>query len=206
MKKLFSGKRLIVLLALIIAAGVAVAVRSCAAREKPDLTLTYIGENYFSSDRFYDARRLIEDNIDDVNGDGKRIAEIAVISFGTNITGAQEQNNLTRLTMSIGGGESRVYIMDKAYAARFADSEALADVAGLASGGKVLTNESGKAYAVSVEGNPVLERLGLSDTEDVYIALRAVSEMDGINFENIDAIDASARKAFEYIIKNNINN
>ena len=96
--------------------------------------------------------------------------------------------------------------MDKAYAARFADSEALADVAGLASGGKVLTNESGKAYAVSVEGNPVLERLGLSDTEDVYIALRAVSEMDGINFENIDAIDASARKAFEYIIKNNINN
>ncbi len=205
MKKLFSGKRLIILLALVITAGVAVAVRSCAAREKPDLTLTYIGENYFSSDRFYDARRLIEDNIDDVNGDGKRVAEIAVISFGTNITGAQEQNNLTRLTMSMGGGESRIYIMDKGYAVRYADSEVLADVADFASG-DALTNADGKVYAVSVEGNPVLERLGLSDSEDVYIALRAVTEMDGVNFKNIDAIDAAARKAYEYIIKNNINN
>ena len=205
MKKLFSGKRLIILLALVITAGVAVAVRSCAAREKPDLTLTYIGENYFSSDRFYDARRLIEDNIDDVNGDGKRVAEIAVISFGTNITGAQEQNNLTRLTMSMGGGESRIYIMDKGYAVRYADSEVLADVADFASG-DALTNADGKVYAVSVEENPVLERLGLSDSEDVYIALRAVTEMDGVNFKNIDAIDAAARKAYKYIIKNNINN
>ncbi len=186
--------------------GVAVAVYSCAARVEPDITLSYIGENYFSSEDFYDNSSELNDVAGDVNGDGKSNVEIVTISFGSNLTSGQEQNNLTRLTMSMGGGQSRVYIMDKAYCLRYADDEILADVSDYAEGcADVLVNESGKVYAVGVEGNPLLKKLGLDDTTDVYIALRFVTEMDGINFKNIDEIDAAAREIYQYIIKNNIN-
>ena len=200
MRKFFSGKRLTVIFIFVLIIGVIVAVRSCAGRKKPDMIITYIGENYFDSDRFYAESDRLSGGIDDVNGDGERIAELVTISFGTSLTQSQEQNNYTRLTMSIGGGESRVYIMDKAYAARFADSEFLADVSEYA-GEDALINDAGKVYGISVEGNGLLRSLGLDDTENVYIALRAVTELDSATNDNIARIDAGARKILQYIIE-----
>lgn len=205
MKKVFSGGTLTLIFVAAVVIGVAVAVHSCVAREKPDLTLTYVGENYFDSDLFYSSANLLSDGLDDVNADGKKTADLVTISFGANLTQGQEQNNISRLTMSIGAGESRVYLMDKAYCLRYADSEFLADVSPFAGDREVLVNDAGKVYAVSVEGNTLLESLGLDDTENVYLTLRAVTEIDGVSFDNIGAIDACAKKLYRYIINNNIN-
>ncbi len=199
-------KLLCIILAAAIVLGVVVAVRSCVTRIEPDLTLSYIGESYFDSEKFYAEASLLEDKIEDVNGDGNKKVELAVIAFMSALTASQEQNNLTKLTMSMGSGQSRVYLMDEAYCMRYADSEFLADLSEYADGAaSVLQNSEGKIYGISVAGNPLLAQIGLADTEGVYIALRAVTELDGVNFKNIDDIDKQARVLLRYIINNNNN-
>lgn len=104
----------------------------------------------------------------------------------------------------MGQGESRIYIMDKAYCLRYEDDEILADLSEyLPDGADALVNSQGKIYAIGVEGNSVLEELGLFDTENVYIALRAITEMDYVNFKSPtpEEIDKTARNVIEQIIK-----
>lgn len=197
--------KLYIIAAAAIVLGVIAAVHSCVTRVEPDITLSYIGENYFDSNKFYNMASELENIIDDANGDGQKNVEIVVISFNSTLTASQEQNALTRLTMSMGGGKSRVYLMDKAYCMRYADDEILADLSEYADGAAdILMNDRGKIYGIGVAGNPLAEKLGLDDTEGVYVALRAVTEMDGVNFKNIDSVDEQARRIIKYIINNNI--
>ncbi len=204
MKKFFSGKRLYIILAAALILGIAVAVKSCSSRKKPDLVVSYIGENYFSSEQFYENISVLADEIDDINDDGKKEIEFSNISFGSNLTASQEQNNLTKLTMSMGQGESRIYLMDKAYCMRYADNEILADLTDYApDGAKVLTDNSGKIYGICVEGSQLVQSLGLDDTEEVYVSLRAITEMDYVNFKDPspEEIDKTARTVLELLIK-----
>ncbi len=205
LKVFFSGRRLYIILAVAALLGVIVAVRSCTSRVKPDLIISYIGENYFSSEAFYDNVSVLEEVIDDINGDGKKYIEISVIPFTSNVTAAQQQSNLAKNTMSVGQGKSRVYIIDKAYAQNiYKNQDVLADLSDFVSeGDDVLTDENGVVYAISVEGNKLLEKLGLDDSEDVYIALRKITEMDHVNYKNPGPEEMT--KVAEAVIKQIIN-
>ncbi len=195
-----------ILLAIAVILGAAVAVKSCVERVKADITVSYIGESYFDSELFYENSSLLDEAVGDVNGDGKINTEIVVISIGTSLTSSQEQANLAKMSVSMGQGESRVYLMDKVYCQRYADEEILADLSDFRADSSVtdvLVNSSGKVYGISVEGNPLVEKLGLSDTKDVYLALRSVTEMDSVNFKNIEKIDEAAKNTAKLIISNN---
>ncbi|MGN1098509.1 MAG: hypothetical protein ACI4SS_06410, partial [Clostridia bacterium] len=184
--------------------GVIAAVHSCSSRIEPDLTISYIGENYFDSEKFYREIPALEETIEDINGDGQKKIEIVYISFSSNLTASQEQSNLSKLTMAMGQGESRVYLMDKTYCQRYAESEILADLSDyVPDGAEVLTDSNGQVYAISVEGNPIVENLGLDDTEGVYIALRAITEMDYVNYKNPgpEEMDKTARSIIKQIIE-----
>lgn len=184
MKKFFSGKRLYVILVILTLLGVIVAVRSCTERVEADLTIAYIGEKLFNSDVYYPAAEEIEAEIDDINGDGKRKIELVTITFNNNLTSAQEQSNMAKMTMTMGQGQSRLYFMDKNYCEYYADDEILADLSAFAEGNDVLINDQGKVYGVSVADNAVLKRLGMDDSEGVYAAVRAITEMDYVNYKN----------------------
>ncbi len=201
----FSGRRLYVILAVAALIGVIVAVRSCTDRVEPDLVISYIGENYFDSEAFYDNVSTLEAVIDDINGDGKKYIEISVIPFTSNVSAAQQQSNLAKNTLSVGQGQSRVYIIDKAYCQNiYENQDVLADLSDFVrEGDDVLTNENGVVCAISVEGNRLLEKLGLSDTEDVYIALRKITEMDYVNFK--DPGPEEMTEVAEAVIKQIIN-
>lgn len=204
MKKFFSGKRLYIILAVAAILGIIVAVRSCSSKVEPDLVISYVGENLFSSDKFYENIPTLRDVIDDVNGDGKKEIELATITFTTNITASQEQANMSKMNMSMGMGESRLYLMDKQYCQHYADtdSEFIMDLTGLIPDGMdVITNDQGKIYGVSVENNAVLEKLGL-DTTEVYASLRAITKMDHINFKNPgpEEMNKAAEDVLLYII------
>lgn len=198
------NKKWFIFLAIAVILGIIVAAKSCASRVEADVVVSYIGEGYFSSEDFYANAKKLEDAIDDINGDGIKKAEAVSISFSSNLTAAQEQANLTKMSMSMGHGDSRVYIMDKNYCMRYADEEILADLSEFDFGdAKTLVNSKGEVYGVCIKDNSLVKELGVDDTENLYIALRAVTEMDEINFKNIDAIDENARKIIELIIKNN---
>ena len=205
MKNFFRGKRLCIILVIITVIGIIVAVRSCTEKVDADLTIAYIGDELFNSDVFYPAAPEIEAEIDDINGDGKRKIELVTITFNKNITFSQEQSNMAKMTMSMGQGQSRLYFMDKEYCERYADSEILMDISDIAGGREVLTNEQGKVYAISMNGNNNLRRLGLIDTSEVYAAVRAITEMDYINFKNPgpEEMNEAAMDVLMYILNHN---
>ncbi len=203
MKKFFSGKKLYVILIVLTFIGVLVAVRSCTERVEADLTVAYIGEGLFNSDVFYPASHEIEDVIDDINGDGERNIELVTITFNNNITASQEQSNMSKMTLTMGQGQSRLYFFDKNYCNYYADSEILADLSDFAGDNDVLVNSEGKVYGVSVSNNPVLKRLGL-DGGEVYASIRAITEMDYVNYKNPgpEEMNKAAEDVLLYILEN----
>lgn len=198
------NKKWFILLFFAVLLGVIVAAKSCASRVEADLVISYIGEGYFDSEAFYANVSPLEDALDDITGDGAKKAEAVSISFSSNLTAAQEQANLTKMSMSMGHGDSRVYFIEKNYCMRYAEQDILADLSEFDFGeAKTLSNSKGEIYAVSIRDNPFVKELGIDDTENLYIALRKVSEMDTVEFENIADIDRNARKAVELIINKN---
>ncbi len=199
---------MVVILAVVALIGIIVAVRSCARRVEPDLTISYIGENYFNSDAFYENVSTLKDAVGDINGDGKKEIELAVISFTTNLTASQEQSNNIKLQMSMGQGQSRLYLMDKQYCQHYIDENdeipVLADLTDYAPEGvKTLADSEGRVRGIDVSGSRVLAKLGLSDSKDVYIAMRTITEMDYVNFKNPtpEEMNKAAEDVLMYILE-----
>ena len=206
MKKFFSGKRLLIILAAATIIGVVVAVHSCSNRVEPDLTISYIGEGYFSSDEFYAAVPMLGDVIEDINGDRKKEIELVTINFNSNLTASQQQSNMAKMTMSMGQGKSRLYFMDRQYCEYYADEEILVDLTELVpEGAQTLVNSKGEVYGISIEGNPVMRELGLYDTENVYVAMRAITEIDYVNYKNPgpEEMNKAAEDVLLYIVNYN---
>lgn len=200
---------MVVILAIIILIGVIVAVRSCTQRVEPDLVISYIGENYFSSETFYNNSRELASAVPDINGDGENEVELTVISFNSNLTAAQEQSNNAKMTMSMGQGKSRLYLMDEQYCQHYIDEAdeipVLADLTDLAPEGVgTLSDSEGRVYAIDVSGNALLKKLGLDETDGVYAAMRAITEMDYVNYKNPtpEQMNKAAEDVLLYILNN----
>ena len=97
MKKFFSGKRLVIILAAVILIGVIVAVKSCTDRIEPDLTISYIGENYFNSDTFCEKSYKLAEAVPDINGDGAKEVELTVMRL------SQEEYKDMKFTVTVAG-------------------------------------------------------------------------------------------------------
>lgn len=187
-----------VILALIVAVGIIVSIKSCVDREEPDLTIAYVGYDFVNMTLFEENRGEVEEIIGDVDGDGKAVCEMVEISFNENLTSADLSNSKQKLTNAVGQGSARVYIMEKSFVENNKDNEVFADLSYLSGDG--ITNSEGETVGIDVSGSEMLAMLGIENTEGLYLAVRKVSEMDSVWDKDIDETDAAARRAAEYIL------
>jgi hypothetical protein len=87
--------------------------------------------------------------------------------------------------------------MEKSFFDSNKDSGVYADLSYLSEDG--LKNSDGEIIGIDVSGNEKLEKLGIK-TDGTYIALRAVTEMDGVWNKNVEKTDEAARRLVEYIL------
>lgn len=191
-------KRYKIILALIAAVGVGVCIKSCVDREKADLTLAYIGHGFVDRELFKENRGELENAVGDVDGDGKAVCGIEEISFNENLAPADFSNAMQKLTNAVGQGSARVYITEKSFVEDNKDNDVFADISYLSEEG--IKNSAGEVVAIDVSGCEKIAMLGIENGEGMYIAVRKVSEMDSVWYENTDGIDAAARRAVQYLL------
>ncbi len=187
-----------VILALIVAVGIAVSIKSCVDREEPDLTIAYVGHDFVNMTLFEENRGELEEIIGDVDGNGKAVCEMVEISFNENLSTADLSNARQKLANAVGQGSARVYIMEKSFVEDNKDNEVFADLSYLSGDG--ITNSEGETVGIDVSGSEIPAMLGIENTQELYLAVRKVSEMDHVWDKNIDETDAAARRAAEYIL------
>jgi hypothetical protein len=190
-------KRYKIILALIVTVGIIVSVRSCVVREEADLTIAYIGHDFVNRSLFEENRDEINAIVGDVDSNGTQICDITEISFNENLSTADLSNAKQKMAYALGQGNARVYIMEKSFFDSNKDSGVYADLSYLSEDG--LKNSDGEIIGIDVSGNEKLEKLGIK-TDGTYIALRAVTEMDGVWNKNVEKTDEAARRLVEYIL------
>jgi hypothetical protein len=190
-------KRYKIILALIVTVGIIVSVRSCVVRKEADLTIAYIGHDFVNRSLFEENRGEINAIVGDVDSNGTQICDITEISFNENLSTADLSNAKQKMAYALGQGNARVYIMEKSFFDSNKDSGVYADLSYLSEDG--LKNSDGEIIGIDVSGNEKLEKLGIK-TDGTYIALRAVTEMDGVWNKNVEKTDEAARRLVEYIL------
>lgn len=191
-------KRYKIILAVIVAVGIAVSVKSCVDREKADLTLAYVGHNFVNRTLFEENRAELCEAVGDVDKNGKAVCGIMEISFNEELSSADRSNSDRKLAAAVGQGEARVYIMEKSFVMKNRDSDVFADLSEFS--GERILNSAGEAVGIDISGNEKLKNLGIDCGEGMYLALRRVSEMDAVWDKNIDETDKAARRAAEYLL------
>ncbi len=186
-------------LVVIVVLGVAVCVKSCVDKTEADLKIAYIGYDFIISDTFDENAEEISSLVGDINGDGEAIADIIEISFNDSLSASDLENSRQKKTSALGSGTSRLYLIDK----EFVDQEAQSDYeifADISSLGEGITNSKGQTIAISLENNEKVKLLGVRDTTNLYLAIRVVSEMDGILYKNIEEQNAAAERIAAWIL------
>ena len=143
----------------------------CANRTDYDLQADIITENKVSSESIDSLTALIQDNIDDITGNGKNEAYVTYLDMGESSDPQFVQAMQTKYMVEIGYGESYIFLVSKEYADRLIDTEVF----------EVSTSWTDKAsykgYCISLEGNKLLEDAGF-DTSDLYIGIVKLREND----------------------------
>lgn len=187
-------------IAAVIVIGITVCVKSCADRREADLRMAYIGYGFVNMEKFEGAEGLFE-AVGDVNGDGAAICEMVEISFNETLSSADFANSQQKLMNAVGNGNSRVYIINKKFLDANLENDVFADISFFARpSDKEVTDAEDKTIAISLEGNEKIKELGIDQNEELYIAVRKVSEMDGVMYKNIEELDAAAQRAVQYIL------
>lgn len=186
-----------VLIAIVVFLGLIVCVKSCIDRKTPDITLAYIGDGFIDRTLFEENMKNLSPFCADIDSDGEINIDMMEISFSEELGQADRQNASQRMANAVGAGVARVYFIEEKYVINNASSGVFADIAALGDGFK---NAEGQVVAVSVKGNEKVRELGIEPDEDLYIAVRIVSEIDEVTDKNISAKHASAMKIAEYIL------
>ena len=169
-------------LLLVVIIGVLVAVKSCIDKKEADITMAYIGDDFVDFPAFEIGREALAALCDDINNDGEVWIDMTEISFSDQLGQGGRQNSFQKLTSAVGMGTARVYILEEKYVISNVSSGVFADLSHLGEG---FVSPDGKTVAISVEGNKTVESLGIKASEDMYIAVREVSEMDTVTDKNI---------------------
>ena len=158
------------------------------------------GEEHFASayrELFEENINLITKECSDLTGDGRFNVELMEISFSEQLGYADKSNSTQKMTNAIGMGTARLYIMDKSHVLSNKDKGVFADVSHFGEG---IVNTNGETVAVSLKGNKILDKLGIDSTEELYLALRIVSEVDAVMDKGILKKDEAVRKMAEAIL------
>lgn len=141
----------------------------------PDLSLAYVGKNYINVQTFKDSKESIELLLHDVNGDGEKVASMAAYAVDL------ESDLHDVFEKLIEKNSYHIFIAEKESFTGYDDKSIFTTVTDYAilkeEFFEVLKDDSGRAYAVSLEDNDFIKTLGIVDETNLYIA--AVNPKEG---------------------------
>ena len=199
LEKIKDNKLKIILLIIVIV-GVVVCVKSCIGKREADLKLAYVGYGFVDTMKFDAFKDELGEIVGDINGDGKALCEMTEISFNENLTSADFANSQQKLMSAVGNGAARLYIMNYDFVEANKDNDVFKDLSNLS--GEGIRNSAGEIVAISLKNSKSVLQMGLSGEEELYIAVRKISEMDSVMYKNIEKVDKAADIAAEYILNN----
>lgn len=174
------------MLAVILVVGILICVKSCADKKESDVTLAYIGYSFADRTLFEENIHTLTTGCEDVNGDGEFRVDLTEISFNESLGTADRENSTAKLASAVGMGNARLYFIAEDYVIRNKTAGVFADLSDLGEG---IQNEKGETIAISVHGNEKLLNIGIEPDENMYLAIRIVSEMDEVTDKNIQKKD-----------------
>ena len=178
-----------------------ITVKQCSNKEVVDFGVLYAGEVYTKNFSALKTELESAKIISDTNSDGKVIIKTKEIFIPKTPELRMEQQVPQQIQFEIISGETTLFIVDMGTANTNAAEMSFADITSIATAydipqDKCLKYSDGKVFAVSLEGNKLLEKLKIP-SEGMYIAQRNCPEKDKTSLININA-----QKAMEYILKN----
>lgn len=158
-------------------------VYQCATQTKYDLSVSYIGTQDITEEQEAKLSEIIKPEIDEITGNKEIDIDYMTYPINPNNTdkSASEYEYAMQMkyTAELQAGTTDLYIMsrdnaeaNKTYADCFTDISELTDNAD-----DVLTDDSGRAYAVSLKNSRALKEAGI-DSSDMYLSLRLLFEMN----------------------------
>ena len=186
-----------VAIVIIVIVGVFLCVKSCIDKKDADLTVAYIGHDFVQRETFEQNMHEYASLCTDITGDGEIYIDMMEISFNEDLPEGDKQSAWSKLTSAVGAGIARLYFIEESYIRSNADEGFFADISHLGNG---ITNSKGQVVAISLKDNERVKLFGIEPKEDLYLAVRIVSEMDISTDKNIEAKNSSAHKIAQYII------
>ena len=158
-------------------------VYQCATQTKYDLSVSYIGTQDITEEQEAKLSEIIKPEIVEITGNDEIDIDYMTYPIDPNNTdkSASEYEYAMQMkyTAELQAGTTDLYIMsrdnaesNKTYADCFTDISELTD-----SADDVLTDDSGRAYAVSLKNSRALKEAGI-DSSDMYLSLRLLFEMN----------------------------
>ncbi len=184
-------------LAIIVIVGILISVKSCVDKKAADITLAYIGDGFVDREMFEENIGFVERLYEDINSDGEVTIDMMEISFNESLSQADKQNSGGKMANAVGGGAARVYFIEEKYLVNNASSGVFSDISAFGDG---FRNSEGEVVGISIKGNEKVGMLGIGVAEDIYLAVRIVSEMDELADKNIEAKHILAMDIAEYIL------
>ncbi len=135
----------------------------------PDLIIGYVGDRYVNAQTFNDNKSTIELLLKDVNGDKKMTASLLPYT-------ADLQSDIdTLLVEMLDTGSYDIYIASEETFENCEDKSLFANAEEYITFGsseiKTLKDKNGRIYAISIDGNEFVKKMGILDSTDLYIAV-----------------------------------
>lgn len=166
---------------------------SISASYPPDLRIAYSSKNYMNSATFNDYKSEIEMLLIEATDDDKLVAEVETYSDENG------DNILKKLKEYISSNKYDIYIADKEAFEAIEDKSVFTDtsvyLSQMVKEKDMLKDSDGRLYAVSLEENSLMELLGTTEDENLYIAVAAESD------ENTSAFRKNGSNICGYIIE-----
>ncbi len=188
-------RRYKIALIVIVVIGVLISIKSCVDRKNPDVTAAYIGDGFVNYEAFEAC--CFDSVFSDVNSDGKHQISLMEISFNEELSQADRQNSMQKMSNALGMGSARVYFIDEKYAIANSSAGVFCDLSHLGDG---LKNSDGEVVAISIRGNEKVAKMGIDTESDLYLAVRVISEVDAAVDKNIGIKHQAAMELAEYIL------
>lgn len=150
---------------------IAVTAVQCASRIDYDIIIDYVSESYLAEEDTENLRTLVQDNIDDVNGNGKKQADILVLNMSENMDAQMFAAMQTKLMAELSCTDSYLFLMSEKYAATLSQYD-------------MFDNSSEWAGDAAADGNTVclansaaLGTIGLN-SDKLYVGVRSLRDAD----------------------------
>ena len=144
-------------------------------KQEPDLSICYVGKNYINIQTFDDNKKMIEDLLHDANKDEKKVASVSAYPVDT------ESDLHDAFEKLVEKDTFDIFISEKTAFTKHKDKSVFVTANEYVNLSKLpvetLKDENGRVYAVSLEKCKFLERFGIFDATDLYIA--AVDATEG---------------------------